>query len=194
MIAAATTKPAKRFALRDLVLMLLPAVILYVAASATIETIHVVGYSMMPTLSNGDLLVASKVDYRLHAPERGDIVILQNPGVPTEDYVKRIVGLPGDRVLIHDAHVYINGSELDEPYVSQPWTLTRSWPQSAIDADGETVPGNAYFVLGDNRDHSRDSRSFGFVTRDEIEAKVLLRFWPAGAAGTVGPRPSFSNA
>lgn len=174
--------------------MLLPAAVLYMAASATVETIHVVGYSMMPTLSNGDLLVASKIDYRLHAPERGDIVILQNPGVPTEDYIKRIVGVPGDRVLIRDAHVYINGGELDEPYISQPWTLTRTWPESTIGADGETVPGNEYFVLGDNRDHSRDSRSFGFVTRDQIEAKVLLRFWPAGAAGTVGSRPAFGNA
>lgn len=174
--------------------MLLPAAALYLAASATVETIHVVGYSMMPTLSNGDLLVASKVDYRLHAPERGDVVILKNPGVPTEDYIKRIVGLPGDHVLIRDAHVFINGSALDEPYISQPWTLTRSWPPSTIGADGETVPGNSYFVLGDNRDHSRDSRSFGFVNRDQIEAKVLLRFWPAGAAGTVGSRPSFATA
>jgi len=193
MIEAPTAIPAKRTVIRALFAVLLPVAALYLAASLTTETVHVLGSSMMPTLSSGDLLVASKIDYRLHPPERGDIVVLQNPGLHSEDYIKRVVGMPGDHVLIRDGHIYINGSELVEPYVNQPWSLTRSWLQTPTASDGQIVPPDSYFVLGDNRDHSNDSRTFGYISRDQIDAKAWLRFWPAGTAGFLGVRPYFAS-
>ena len=193
MIEAPTAIPAKRTVLRALFAVLLPVAALYLAASLTTETVHVLGSSMMPTLSSGDLLVASKIDYRLHPPERGDIVVLQNPGLHSEDYIKRVVGMPGDHVLIRDGHIYINGSELVEPYVNQPWSLTRSLLQTPTASDGQIVPPDSYFVLGDNRDHSNDSRTFGYISRDQIEEKAWLRFWPAGTAGFLGVRPYFAS-
>jgi len=100
---------------------------------------------------------------------------------------------PGDHVLIRDGHIYINGSELVEPYVNQPWSLTRSLLQTPTASDGQIVPPDSYFVLGDNRDHSNDSRTFGYISRDQIEEKAWLRFWPAGTAGFLGVRPYFAS-
>jgi signal peptidase I len=179
--------------LRDLVQVVVLALGIYLLASFSIQTVHVVGSSMVPTLADNDLLVASKIDYRLHAPERGDIVILQNPGQASEDFIKRVVGLPGDHVLIRDARVFINGSQLMEPYLNRPWTLTRDWPVNPSQPDGEIVPAGSYFVLGDNRDHSSDSRFFGYVSLSQIQGKAFVRFWPLTTAQLLNTRPYFAN-
>lgn len=179
--------------LRDLVQVVVLALGIYLVASFSIQTVHVVGYSMVPTLANNDLLVASKIDYRLHAPERGDIVILQNPGQASEDFIKRVIGLPGDHVLIRDARVFINGSQLMEPYLNRPWTLTRDWPVNPSQPDGEIVPAGSYFVLGDNRDHSSDSRFFGYVSLSQIQGKAFVRFWPLTTAQLLNARPYFAH-
>ena len=148
---------------------------------------------MLPTLANNDLLVASKVDYKLHAPERGDIVILQNPGQASEDFIKRVIGLPGEHVLIRDARVFINGSQLMEPYLNRPWTLTREWPINPSQPDGEIVPAGSFFVLGDNRDHSSDSRFFGYISLSQIQGKAVLRFWPLATSQLLNTRPYFAT-
>lgn len=179
--------------LRDLVEVVILAVGLYLIATTTIQTVHVVGISMYPTLSNNDLLIASRIDYRLHAPERGDIIILKSPIDPSHDYIKRIIALPHDRILIRDNHVLINGHQLEEPYVAS-WQAPGVFPDSPGEANGALVPDGMYFVMGDNRDHSSDSRVFGWISRDEIDGKALVRFWPMSQMEVFTVRPYFARS
>jgi signal peptidase I len=144
---------------------------------------------MYPSLRDGDLVIASKVDYRLHPIERGDIVILRDPLDPSRDFIKRVVGLPGDRIWIHDHQVLVNGEPLREPYLGTPWVQTGDWPGAGVE-DSAVVPSASYFVLGDNRDHSSDSRDFRWVPQDEIDGKALVRFWPVQRAQALSGRPT----
>lgn len=144
---------------------------------------------MYPSLENGDLLVSSKIDYRIHPIERGDIVILKDPEDPTRDFIKRVVGLPGDHIRIHDHRVLVNGEQLREPYLKTPWVITGDWPGPGPN-DSAIVPSDAYFVLGDNRDNSKDSRIFSWVSRDAIEGKAFVRFWPFNRADLLDVRPT----
>src|SRR5205814_2643478 len=113
--------------LRDIFEVVVLAVILYFGISFAIQTVHVEGLSMFATLDNNDYLLADKLSYRLHGPERGDIIILRPPTLSTTDYIKRVIALPGERLLIRDAHVYINGHELIEPYLPEVWVSNTSW-------------------------------------------------------------------
>ena len=169
--------------------MVVLALGLYLLATTTVQTVRVVGSSMYPSLHDGDLLIASKVDYRLHPVERGDIIILKDPLDPRRDFIKRVVGLPGDRIQIHDHRVLVNGGSLREPYVQSPWIQTGDWPGPGPN-DAETVPSGAYFVLGDNRDHSSDSRVFRWVRKDEIDGKAVVRFWPFQRLDVLNVRPT----
>jgi signal peptidase I len=162
---------------------------LYILATTTVQTVRVVGSSMYPSLYDGDLLIASKVDYRIHPIERGDIVILKDPMDPSRDFIKRVVGLPGDRIHIHDHRVLVNGSALREPYVRTPWVVTGDWPGPGPN-DSNVVPAGSYFVLGDNRDHSSDSRVFSWVRHDEIDSKAVVRFWPFRRIELLDVKPS----
>ena len=175
--------------LRDLVEVFVLAIGLYILATTTVQTVRVVGSSMYPSLHDGDLLIASKVDYRLHPIERGDVVILKDPMDPRRDFIKRVVGLPGDRIQIRDHHVLVNGGALREPYVQAPWVETGDWPGPAPNSV-DVVPGGSYFVLGDNRDHSSDSRVFGRVRQDDIDAKAVMRFWPFQRVDMLSVRPT----
>jgi signal peptidase I len=180
-------------AVRDLLEVVVLALALYLAASATVQTVHVVGDSMNPTLQTQDLLIASKLDYRLHDPQRGDIIILKSPLDPSKDYIKRVIGLPGDRVLIRDHTVLINGRALTEPYV-QTWVTSPNWPATPDAVDGELVPPGMYFVMGDNRDHSSDSRVFGWVSRDQVDARAVVRVWPVAHFDVLALRPTFAKS
>jgi signal peptidase I len=154
---------------------------LYLVITVAVQTVHVIGLSMYPTLDNDDYLIATKIDYHFHQPQRGDIIIMRDPYDPTKDFVKRVIALPNERLLIRDAHVYINGKLLSEPYLvnQEPWTVNDNWPVSG-GGDGEAIPSNEFFVMGDNRNHSSDSRIFGFVRADQVEAHCVLRIWPVG--------------
>jgi signal peptidase I len=144
---------------------------------------------MYPSLHDGDLLIASKVDYRLHSVERGDVIILKDPLDPSRDFIKRVVGLPGDRIQIHDHRVLVNGGTLREPYVQAPWLATGDWPGPSP-ADSMVVPRGSYFVLGDNRDHSSDSRVFSWIRQDAIDGKAVVRFWPFQRIEVLSMRPT----
>jgi signal peptidase I len=152
-----------------------------------VETVHVIGLSMYATLDNDDLLIASKIDYHFHSPQRGDIVILKPP-FGQNDLIKRVVGLPGDRFEIRDGHVYINGRQLREPYINpaEPWTVNAN-------AQEQIIPTGYYFVMGDNRNHSSDSRAFGPIRNDDIEAHAWLRIWPINKFGFVDGHPSLET-
>jgi signal peptidase I len=172
------------------------ALLLYVVINFAIQTVHVIGLSMSPTVQNEDYLVASKIDYRFHTPQRGDIIIMRDPFDSSRDFIKRVVGVPGDRILIRDGHTYINGHLLDEPYVNdEPWTTNANWPATGTqNPDGQLLGPDDYFVMGDNRNHSSDSRLFGVVHRSQIEAHAWIRVLPVGKAGTVdGTKPHISS-
>jgi signal peptidase I len=167
--------------LRELIEVVVLAVILYFGISFAVQTVHVEGLSMFATLDDNDYLIANKIDYRIHGPDRGDIIILRPPTLSTTDYIKRVIALPGERLLIRDGVVYINGHKLDEPYLPEAWTVGTEWGGP----NGTVIPSNEYFVMGDNRNRSQDSRVFGPITRDRIDGKAWFRIWPLNHFGNI---------
>jgi signal peptidase I len=180
--AAAPARPSTASSLvRELVEVVVLAVILYFGISFAVQAVHVEGLSMFATLDDNDYLIANKIDYRLHAPQRGDIIILRPPSSNSTDFIKRIIALPGERILISQGFVYINGHKLDEPYLPEEWTQLDNWGGP----DGTIVPPNDYFVMGDNRNRSQDSRIFGFIGRDRIDGRAWFRIWPLNRFGNI---------
>lgn len=173
--------------LRELAEVVVLALILYFGISFAVQTVHVEGLSMFATLDDNDYLIADKIAYRLHAPQRGDIIILRPPTDDSKDFIKRVIALPGERLLIRDGVVYINGHRLIEPYLPEAWTVFNSWPASGSpgSADGSVIPANQYFVMGDNRNRSQDSRTFGPISRDRIDGRAWFRIWPINHFGNI---------
>src|SRR6478672_4058521 len=180
--AAGSERSAASSLLREIAEVVVLAVILYFGISFAVQAVHVEGLSMFATLDNDDYLIANKIDYRLHAPERGDIIILRPPTNNSTDFIKRIIALPGERLLIRSGSVYINGHKLDEPYLPEEWVNQNNWPD---DPNGEVIPPNQYFVMGDNRNRSQDSRFFGPIARDRIDGKAWFRIWPLDHFGNI---------
>lgn len=139
------------------------------------------GNSMFPTMHNGDYLITEKITYRLGQPKYGDIVVLKNPRDESQDFIKRIIALPGDTIRIENDSIFINGNLLNEPYLPTN-TPTHS---GAFLTEGSTIKAdpNQYFVIGDNRNHSSDSREWGPITREEIVGKAFFRYWPPQSLG-----------
>ena len=180
--ATAERSPASAL-LREVAEVVVLAVILYVGISFAVQAVHVEGLSMFATLDNDDYLIANKIDYRLHPPQRGDIVILRPPSNNSTDFIKRVIALPGEKLLIRSARVYINGHMLHEPYLPEAWTQSTDWPCGGC--DGKVMGPNEYFVMGDNRNRSQDSRFFGAITRDRIDGKAWFRIWPVDHFGDI---------
>jgi signal peptidase I len=130
------------------------------------------GDSMQPNFATGQFLIVSRVHYLLGEPARGDIIVFHYPDAPEMDLIKRVIGLPGDVVSIDEGHVFVNETALEEPYIREPCDRFE-----CPDAEW-TVGSNQYFVMGDNRNESRDSRSFGVVDETYIVGQALLRYWP----------------
>jgi len=135
------------------------------------DVVMVEGSSMHPTLESGDRLIVFKLGYRFRLPEHGDIVVFRNPDNPRVNYIKRVIGVEGDRVEIKDGKVYVNGKALVEPYIAEP-TLGE-YPETV-------VPEGTIFVMGDNRNFSRDSRNsqVGFIPLENVVGKAKIRIWP----------------
>jgi signal peptidase I len=173
--------------LRELAEVVVLAIILYFGISFAVQTVHVEGLSMFATLDDNDYLIADKIDYRLHAPQRGDIIILRPPDDNSKDFIKRVIALPGERLLIRDGVVYINGHRLIEPYLPEAWTVYNTYPLPGTpdSVDGKLIPPNQYFVMGDNRNRSQDSRTFGTIGRDRIDGRAWFRIWPIGHFGGI---------
>src|SRR5215469_12345530 len=176
--AATTERSAASSLVRELAEVVGLAIILYVGISFAIQAVHVEGLSMFATLDDNDYLIANKIDYRLHAPQRGDIIILRPPGDNSRDFIKRVIALPGETLLIRGGVVYINGHRLEEPYLPEAWINDNNWPRNGT--DGQLIPPNEFFVMGDNRNRSQDSRFFGPITRDRIDGRAWFRIWPIG--------------
>jgi signal peptidase I len=135
------------------------------------------GFSMMPALPNGSYMIADRQIYQRQLPQRGDVVLLQDPASSGSDrmQVKRVIGLPGEVVTIANGQVSINGTPLNEPYISTPAPYAGEWKI----AEGQ------YFVLGDNRPDSRDSHQLGTISRESILAKVVWIYWPFANFGKI---------
>jgi signal peptidase I len=161
--------------LRDVAISVALAVILIVFIY---QPVKVEGTSMMPGLTDQERIFVNKYEYKLSASNihRGDLIVFHYPKDPRESYIKRVVGLPGDTVEMRDGEVYVNSEKLIEPYV-QPDYRGHDFMQL------EVVPADNYFVLGDHRDSSSDSRSWGFVDRPKIYGKAVLVYWPFGKIG-----------
>jgi len=129
---------------------------------------RVQGVSMEPTFENGELLLTEKISYKLSRPQRGDVIVFEAPVERKADFIKRIIGLPGEHVEIKDGNIYIDELKIDEPYINVPTLGT-------IDV---TLGGDELFVLGDNRGASSDSRSFGSIKKKTLKGKVWLVYWP----------------
>ncbi len=136
----------------------------------------VIGASMEPTLHTNDRLIVSKISYKLEAIKRGDIVVLHSPKNSDIEYIKRVIGIAGDEILIKDQGVFINGVKLDESYVS---VKTNVWEYGfSRENVPYTVPKDYVFVMGDNRPRSSDSREFGSIPISSVVGKAVLRYYP----------------
>jgi signal peptidase I len=168
---------ALRF-VREVLETVIPALLIALLINVFVgQATRVDGQSMEPNLHTDQRLVVEKVSYRFHGPRRFDIVVLKLSEQGEELLIKRVVGLPGETVEIKDGRVYINGEALDEPFTAEE---TRSRRYEKI-----TVPPLHVFVLGDNRNRSNDSRSFGPVPIDDIVGRAWLSYWPPDNAGLV---------
>jgi signal peptidase I len=161
------------------------AVILFLVINVISARVRVEGFSMLPTLDNGEYVLISRLAYKLGDYQRGEIIVFRPPMYPDatywqrlfglpgfddnyEDYIKRIVGLPGETVRITNGSVYINDVKLIEPYVAAPTNYSNEW----------TVPEGQLFVLGDNRNNSADSHAWGFLPEKNVLGKALVVYWP----------------
>jgi len=142
------------------------------------QPVKVEGTSMMPSLQDQERIFVNKFVYRLEPIRRGDVVVFRYPRDPSKSYIKRVIGMAGDRIRIDGGQVYVNGEALDESYVPPEYADTRTYPDI-------TVPKDAYFVLGDHRSMSQDSREFGPVDQDLIYGKAAFGYWPMDKLGRV---------
>jgi signal peptidase I len=151
------------------------------------QPVKVEGTSMAPLLSDQERIFINKFVYRFEPIERGDVVVFWYPLDRSKSFIKRVIGLPGDTVEIRDGHLYLNGTEMDEPYV----------PASYLDGSSyaaRTLSPDEYFVMGDHRDSSNDSRMFGPVPRQYIYGKAVFAYWPADHFGSLTSPSTVSAA
>lgn len=171
--------------IREIVETIVLALLIFLLIRVVIQNFRIEGYSMEPNLHQGQYLIVNKAMYRwLHPPQRGDIVVFEYPRAPDRDFIKRIIGLPGETVEIRNGSIYIDGVPLDEPYLREP-THGNMPPR--------TLKSDEFFVLGDNRDNSSDSRSWGPLPRENIIGKAWLSYWPPRLWGAI-PDPNYSFA
>jgi signal peptidase I len=189
--------------------VILTAVIFFLVRAA-VQNFKVEGRSMEPTLHTGQYLLINKASYwNIDAnailrflpgqaeqdqapsftyvfgpPTRGDIIVFRYPLDPSRDFIKRVIGLPGDTVEIKDSKVYVNGRALDEPYLT-------AVPQ--YDMESQVVPTDNYFVLGDNRNSSSDSHVWGMVPMENIIGKAAVCYWPPGQWGGLSSQPGLAS-
>jgi signal peptidase I len=168
-------KPVFAVWLRDLLISLVIAcfIIIFVYQPVKVE-----GLSMMPGLYDQERIFVNKFIYRIEPISRGDIIVFRYPRDPSKSFIKRVIAVSGDRVRIDGGQVYVNNKPLDEDYVAPAYEDDRSYPDTII-------PPHSYFVLGDHRNMSNDSRDFGPVNSSYIYGKAVLGYWPVNKMGMV---------
>lgn len=155
--------------LRDVIITLLLALCIFFAVQFTLQSCQVDGPSMKPNFQDGQRLLVIKASYWFGDPQRGDVIIFTSKNNPDENLIKRVIALPEETLEIKDGTVYIYDEPLEEPYIAE---ATNS------DFPSIEVPEGEYFVMGDNRNHSNDSRVWGTISRESVIGKVWLCYWP----------------
>ena len=178
-----TLRPASRSWLRAGLETLFLALLLVLALRLIIEDFHVDGQSMEPSLHDQELIIVNKAAYLFQPPARGEIIVFHYPRDPRINYIKRIIALPGDIVSIVGETVIVNGIKLKEPYINRDKGESPYPPLIK-----RIISPDSYFVLGDNRDNSSDSRYWGYVPREDIIGQALFVYWPMGV-NNLGPLP-----
>ena len=196
---AATNQKRKtsKSLLQELLETLLLTLILFTATKFSIQNYQVEGISMVPTLQDGERILVDKVSYLFQTPPRGDIVVFKYPQDPTRNFIKRVIGEPGDRIEIKPVNsvyrVFVNGKMLAEPYINQP----PNEPYPASCASPKTcvpyvVPAHDLFVMGDNRQNSFDSRSWGPLPLSDMIGHAMIAYWPLKHFGILGNQFSYA--
>jgi signal peptidase I len=160
---------------REIIETIVLTVVIFTAINFVSGRFRIEGPSMMPSLNPGQYLIINKLVYKVHPPARGDIVVFHHPRNPDRELIKRVVGVPGDVVEVQRGAVYVNGTQLDEPYVLEPGRYSGHYE----------LGSDEFFVLGDNRPNSDDSRNWGTVKGDQIVGKAWLSYWPPKEWGAV---------
>jgi signal peptidase I len=173
MAPAPRSCPVLAVWLRDLVISLAISAFIIIFLY---QPVKVEGTSMMPSLDDQERIFVNKFVYRLEPIQRGDIVVFRYPRDISKSYIKRVIGLAGDHIRIDDGLVYVNDKPLDEDYVPATFADNRSYPETI-------VPANSFFVLGDHRSMSNDSRDFGAVRESFIYGKAVFGYWPVDKLG-----------
>jgi signal peptidase I len=170
--------------------IVLSGVLAFGIRSFVAEARYIPSGSMLPTLQINDRLIIDKLSYNFRNPERGDVIVFS----PTDElkrqnfkdaFIKRLIGLPGDKVEVKDGRVLVNNQPLQENYIED---------KPNYNYGPEKVPPNQYLVLGDNRNNSYDSHYWGFVPRDKIIGRAVVRFWPLNRVGELDPSPHYPAA
>jgi len=163
-------QPSKlRMFLREVFETLALALVLFIVINSLTARVRVDGPSMEPSYYHNNRVVVLKVAYMFGDIQRGDVIVFPAPPNPDEDYIKRVIGLPGDEVMVSDGKVYVNGETLEEPYINAP-PINSMRPVN--------VPEDMVFVMGDNRNVSSDSRSWGPLPIEDIIGKAVFVYWP----------------
>lgn len=164
------SQPHQKSIAREFIETLLLTLLIYaVVRGFLFENYRVVGHSMLPTLQDNQFLAVNKLSYRLHPPERGDIIVFRDPNGEGRKLIKRVIALEGEVIEVLNGQVYVNQQPLREPYIQEPGDY--SYP--AI-----TVPPGQVFVLGDNRNNSSDSHNWGTLSKETIVGKAWISYWP----------------
>ncbi|MCL5428252.1 MAG: signal peptidase I [Chloroflexi bacterium] len=167
---------AARRVLLEVIETIVLALVLFMAINFLTARIRVDGSSMEPNFHDGDYVIVNRIAYKLGDIQRGDVIVFPFPLDPEDDYIKRVIGLPGDRVAIYGGVLYVNGEPLIEPYI-------REAPRS--DLAELIVPEGYVYVMGDNRNESSDSRSWGPLKIEDVLGKAIFRYWPFSTMGIV---------
>ena len=173
--SAASQLPVVAVWARDLLVSLAIAAFIIVFLY---QPVKVEGVSMMPGLEDQERIFVNKFVYRWEPIQRGDIIVFRYPRDTSKSYIKRVIGVAGDRIRIDSGQVFVNGGALDEDYVPPAYDDARSYPETV-------VPAHTYFVLGDHRSMSQDSREFGAVNQSYIYGKAVFGYWPMDKLGRV---------
>lgn len=188
MTSPAAASPAQRprlrrgGLLREIIDTVVLIVLVYTFVNLATSRFFIQGPSMQPTFHEGQFLIVSRAHYLLGQPGRGDIVVFDAPGDDDRPVnpllIKRLIGLPGDHIVIENSHVSVNGTQLNEPYIAEAQFRCARYCDVTLAAD-------EYFMMGDNRNDSNDSRAFGPVTRERLVGEAIVRYWPLQSVGLV---------
>jgi len=164
--------------LRELLETIVLSLIIFLLIRQVIQNYRIESHSMQPNFYEGQFILVNKLAFKLGEPERGEVIVFHNPNNVEEDYIKRVIGLPGDTIEIRDQTVYINGEVFHEPYQINPFRPDEYFPPTLVE------PGTL-FVMGDNRNNSSDSRRIGAIPEELIVGQAWLRVWPLDHWGLI---------